>query len=123
MSPNHTRVSFNRRVYCSTINQEAKRGKMNMNSTNYSMKTRPESQTDQTKPKPKDFNLPQTDEEMENVIKMMEACGMKRSEAKQNIKTCRTAYNRAIKEYDRLAKISITRKTTGRARKTSIETI
>ena len=57
------------------------------------------------RPPPKDFNIPETDEQMEAVIKAMEACGMKRSDAELNIKSRRSAYNRAIKEYDKQANV------------------
>ena len=53
------------------------------------------------RPTPKDFKLPETDKEMETLIKAMEAGGSLRGEAEANIKSRRAAYNKATKEYDK----------------------
>ena len=53
------------------------------------------------RPTPKDFSLPETDMEMETLIKAMEEGGSLRSEAEANIKSRRAAFNKATKEYDK----------------------
>jgi hypothetical protein len=63
-----------------------------------------------TKPKPSDFNVPETDEEYNRMVEGMMACGMHFNEAEANIKTRKTAYNRAIREFDRDNKPPVTRK-------------
>ena len=46
----------------------------------------------------KDYKLPETDEEMEILIKSMEAGGAMRIEAETNIKSRRAAFNKANRE-------------------------
>ena len=53
------------------------------------------------RPTPKDFKLPETDLEMETLIKAMEEGGSLRSEAEANIRSRRAAFNKATKEYDK----------------------
>ena len=72
-----------------------------------------------TKPKPSDFNVPETDEEFNRMVEGMMTCGMRFNEAEANIKTRKTAYNRAMREYDRDNKPPVTRKAPGKARKSS----
>ena len=72
-----------------------------------------------TKPKPSDFNVPETDEEYDRMVEGMMTCGMRFNEAEANIKTRKTAYNRAVREYDRDNKPPVTRKAPGKARKSS----
>ena len=45
------------------------------------------------KPTPKNFKLPETDEEMETIVKALESDGAMRIEAEATIKTRRAAYN------------------------------
>ena len=72
-----------------------------------------------TKPKPSDFNVPETDEEYDRMVEGMMTCGMRFNEAEANLKTRKTAYNRAVREYDRDNKPPVTRKAPGKARKSS----
>ena len=53
------------------------------------------------KPTLKDYKLPETDEEMETLIKSMEAGGAMRIKAETNIKSRRAAFNKAIREYEK----------------------
>ena len=73
------------------------------------------------KPTLKDFKLPETDEEMETLIKSMEAGGAMRIEAETNIKSRRAAFNKASREYEKEMRLSMAPGKTTRSRKTSLE--
>ena len=70
-------------------------------------------------PRAKDFNIPENEEEYHQMIDGMMKCGMKCSEAEANLKTRKTAFNKALREYDRDNKPPATRKAAGRGRKSS----
>jgi hypothetical protein len=72
-----------------------------------------------TKPKPSDFNVPETDEEFNQMAEGMMTCRMRFNIAEANIKTRKTAYNRAMREFDRDNTPPVPRKAREKARKSS----
>ena len=70
-------------------------------------------------PRAKDFNIPENEDEYNQMIEGMIKCGMRSSEAEANLKTRKTAFNKAIREYERDNKPPATRKAAGKGRKSS----
>ena len=54
------------------------------------------------RPDPKDFNIPENDEELAEMVEGMIKCGMFASDAHANIKSRKMAFNKATKEFDRV---------------------
>ena len=59
---------------------------------------------DATKPKPKDFNLPETEESIQDLIGKMVACGMTVKDATDNIDKRKKLLNQAVKKHQTLEK-------------------
>ena len=70
-------------------------------------------------PSAKDFNIPENEEEFNLMVEGMMKCGMKASEAEANLKTRKTAFNKALREFERDNKPPAVRKNAGRGRKSS----
>jgi hypothetical protein len=70
-------------------------------------------------PTPRDFNIPEGEEEFNQMINGMMKCGIKCSQAEANIKTRRTAFNKALREYDRDNKPHAMKRSTNKGRKSS----
>ena len=59
---------------------------------------------DANKPKPKDFNLPETEESIQDLIGKMVACGMTVKDATDNIDKRKKLLNQAVKKHQTLEK-------------------
>ena len=53
----------------------------------------------ENKPQPEDYFIPKNEEEMEDMIEKMMACGMCHELATKTIKDRTTAYNKAVREH------------------------
>ena len=76
-------------------------------------------ENDDGRPNPRDFNIPDTEEDHESLIQGMIACGMHVSDAEANIKSRKTAFNRATREYKKAKNPPILKKPLTRGRKTN----
>ena len=63
--------------------------------------TESEKENDPEKPDPKDFNIPESEEDHAVMVEGMIKCGMFPHDAEANIKSRTTAFNKAIRQYER----------------------
>ena len=59
----------------------------------------PQTETQQDKPKPEDYNLPSNQEEWKGLVNKIMALGLTSKEANSNLEKRRKMYNTALKEY------------------------